>query len=255
MNIFNKTIRRVPEVTFIFWVIKTLSTTVGETGADFFAFDLAFGMSTVAMIASGVITTLLYLQFFLLKRYVTFNYWSIVVLMSILGTLITDILVDDIGISLMSLSIYFILAMLIGFFIWYLLEGTLSIHSIDTTKREAYYWLIILLAFALGTGVGDLLSEKLALGYGVAVLVFSSLIALVMMGYYAFNINETLAFWLAYILTRPLGASLGDWMIQPVKVGGLGINIIIVNTLFFIMITLLVTYLNMKQNKELSHAN
>lgn len=255
MSIVNKTIQRIPEITLIFWVIKTLSTTVGETGADFLAFDLAFGMPTVAMVASGVIATLLYLQFYLLKRYVTFNYWSIVVLMSILGTLITDILVDDIGIGLITLSIYFILAMLIGFFVWYQLEGTLSIHSIDTAKREAYYWLIILLAFALGTGVGDLMSEKLALGYGVAVFVFSSLIALVMTAYYAFNMNETLAFWLAYILTRPLGASLGDFMIQPVNVGGLGINIILVNTLFFIMITLLVTYLSMKQNKGLSHAD
>ena len=119
------------------------------------------------------------MQFNKLKRYVPLNYWSIVILMSIVGTLITDILVDSAGISLMTLSVVFSITMILGFFIWYKQEGTLSIHSIDTTKREAYYWLIILLAFALGTGVGDLISEGLAQGYSVAVLVFGGLIALV----------------------------------------------------------------------------
>ncbi len=255
MSVVKKAILRVPEVTLIFWIIKTLSTTVGETGADFLAFDLKFGMPIVAIAISSIMAVLLYFQFARLKRYSVFNYWSIVVLISILGTLITDILVDNVGVSLVNLSTIFTLAMLSGLFIWYKQEATLSIHSIDTGKREAYYWTVILLAFALGTGVGDLMSEKLAMGYGVAVFLFTSLITLITAAYYLFNINGTLVFWSCYILTRPLGASLGDFMIQPVDVGGMGISMDIVNAIFFIVIASLVTYLAIKQHKELSHAS
>lgn len=255
MSVVNKAILRVPEVTLIFWVIKTLSTTVGETGADFLAVNLKSGMPMAALIICGIMAILLYFQFARLKRYAAFNYWSIVVLMSILGTLITDILVDNVGVSLVSLSTIFTLTMLLGFFIWYKQETTLSIHSIDTSKREAYYWAIILLAFALGTGVGDLISEQLAMGYDVGVAVFSGLIILTSAAYYLFNINGILAFWLCYILTRPLGASLGDFMIQPVDLGGMGISMVIVNAIFFIVIASLVTYLATKQNKELIHAS
>jgi len=249
---FEKAMLRVPEVFLIFWVIKTLSTTVGETGADFLAFDLGIGMPLVTIIASGIMAAILFMQFNKLKRYVPFSYWSIVILMSIVGTLITDILVDLMGVSLITLSIIFSITMILGFYIWYKNEGTLSIHSIDTAKREAYYWVIILLAFALGTGVGDLISEGLAQGYGVAVLLFSGLIALVAIAYYVFKIDGVIAFWLAFILTRPLGASLGDFMTKPATEGGMGIEILTVNTLFFSVIIGLVVYLTMKQNKALS---
>jgi len=238
-----KTILRVPEVFFIFWIIKTLSTTVGETGADFLVFDLGFGMPLVTIIASGIMAAVLFMQFNKLKRYVPFSYWSIVVLMSIIGTLITDILVDQVGIGLITLSIVFSITMLLGFFIWYKNEGSLSIHSIDTAKREAYYWVIILLAFALGTGVGDLISEGLSQGYGVAVLLFSGLIALVAIAYYVFKIGGVIAFWFAFILTRPLGASLGDFMTKPPTEGGMGIGILTVNAVFFFVIISLVVYL------------
>lgn len=253
-NTLQKAILRVPEVILVFWVIKTLSTTVGETGADFLASNLGFGMPVVVIIASGMMAALLFMQFNKLKRYVPFNYWSIVILMSIVGTLITDILVDSAGISLVTLSIVFSIAMILGFFIWHKQEGTLSIHSVDTTKREAYYWLIILLAFALGTGVGDLISERLAQGYGVAVMVFGGLIALVAIAYYVFKISGVLAFWLVFILTRPLGASLGDFLTKPAIEGGMGIGMMMINGLFFSVILGLVVYLTMKQKKELTHA-
>lgn len=235
-------ILRVPEVTLIFWIIKTLSTTVGETGADFLAFNLKWGMPLTTIIMTGIMVMLLYLQFIKFKRYVPATYWSLVVLMSVVGTLITDMLVDLAGISLVTLSVTFTIMMLAGFYLWYREEGTLSIHSIDTSKREAWYWVVILLAFSLGTGVGDLISEHFALGYDKALLLFSSLIATVALAHYVFKLNAITAFWLAYILTRPLGASLGDYMIQLPTDGGLGINMMTVNMAFLAAIISLVSY-------------
>lgn len=237
-----KTLLRVPEVTLIFWIIKTLSTTIGETGADFLSSGLGWGMPITTMVMIGLMACGLFLQFTKFKRYVVANYWSLVVLMSIIGTLITDMLVDIAGVSLVSLSIIFTLMMLAGFFTWYRSEGTLSIHSIDTGKRECYYWIVILLAFSLGTGVGDLISEYFALGYDAALLLFSVLISLVVLAYYTLNMNSVAAFWIAYILTRPLGASLGDFMIQGTNDGGLGISMGTINMTFAAAIILFTGY-------------
>jgi uncharacterized membrane-anchored protein len=233
---------RVPEVTLVFWIIKTLSTTVGETGADFLAFELGWGMPVTTVLMVGIMAVLLYLQFGKFKRYVPVNYWSLVVLMSILGTLITDMLVDIAGVSLVTLSGVFTVMMLAGFFLWYREEGTLSIHSIDTGKREAWYWIVILLAFSLGTGVGDLISEHFALGYDMALLLFSGMIAIVAIAYFVFKLNAITAFWIAYVLTRPLGASLGDFLIQTPADGGLGINMLSINLAFLAAILTLVGY-------------
>jgi uncharacterized membrane-anchored protein len=249
MSDTKKFLLRVPEVTLIFWIIKILSTTVGETAADFLSTGLGFGMPLVALIIGSIMAFLLFLQFSKIKRYEPVNYWSIVVLMSIVGTLITDILVDKMGISDLTLSIVFTITMIAGFLVWHKQEKTLSIHSIDTAKREAYYWIIILLAFALGTAFGDLISEQiLSAGYGIALMLFAGLIAFVAVGYYVFKLDSVWAFWLAFVLTRPLGASLGDFMIQSFSNGGLGINITYVNILFFAIIVYLVVYLQFKQN-------
>jgi uncharacterized membrane-anchored protein len=247
-----KLLLRVPEVTFVFWVIKVLSTTVGETGADFLAFDLGYGMPKVALAMSALMAILLFIQFSRLKRYVPVIYWSIVVLMSIVGTLITDILVDSFGVSLITLSIVFLITMIAGFIVWYINEKTLSIHSIDTAKREMYYWFIILLAFALGTGVGDLISEGLSLGYGIALLLFSGTIALIAFDFYVLKMNSVLTFWLAFIMTRPLGASLGDFMTKTANDGGLGMSMTTVNILFFFVIICLVTYLSLMLQRDIS---
>ena len=249
MNATKKMLLRVPVVTILFWVVKTLSTTVGETAADFMSETLGLGMPLVALIMSSIMAVLLILQFVKLKRYVPVVYWSIVILMSIVGTLITDILVDTMGLSLVIETIIFSVTMILGFILWYGSEHTLSIHSIDTPKREAYYWIVILLAFALGTGLGDMLSEKLALGYGTALLLFAGAIALVAVAYYALKLNETVAFWIAFILTRPLGASTGDFLTAPVNKSGLGISLSVVNIIFFSIIILTVVYMSMKQKK------
>lgn len=239
---YQQALLRVPEVTLVFWIIKTLSTTVGETGADFLAVGLHWGMPATAMLVLGIMAVLLYLQFGRFKRYVPGNYWTLVVLMSVVGTLITDMLVDLAGVSLGTLSIIFTIMMLAGFYLWYREEGTLSIHSIYTGKREAWYWVVILLAFALGTGVGDLISEHFALGYSNALLLFGGLITLVAVAHYVFKLNAITAFWLAYVLTRPLGASLGDFLIQTPADGGMGVNMSTVNIVFLLGILSLVGY-------------
>ena len=230
---------RVPAVLLSFWIIKTLSTTVCETGADFLSFGVGLGMPLVTALVLGALGGLLWLQFSRLKRFVPANYWAIVVLMSVAGTLITDMLVDLAGVSLVTLTAVFSVTMLIGFALWYRREGTLSIHSIDTAAREGWYWGIILLAFALGTGVGDLIAEQFALGYATALALFAGLIGTIYLGY-RLGMNPVLAFWLAYVLTRPLGAALGDFLIQPLENGGLAIDGLWVNLGFLSTILVLV---------------
>lgn len=240
---------RVPEVTLAFWIIKTLSTTVGETGADFLAGGLGWGMPAVAVLMLAALSGLLYLQFAHLKRYVPANYWSLVVLMSVEGTLITDILVDKAGVPLTTLSAVFTVLMAAGFYVWYRNERTLSIHAIDSGKREAYYWVVILLAFALGTGVGDLISEHFALGYANGPLLFGGAITATWVAHRVFGLNPVTAFWIAYVLTRPLGASIGDYLIQAPADGGIGMNMATVNAVFLGVIVSLVAYASVTLHK------
>jgi len=239
----NLSLNKIPEITLYFWVIKILSTTVGETGADFLSGTLGLGLSTTSYIMGGILLILLSIQL-KLKRYIPVSYWSVVVMMSIVGTLITDKLVDDLGVSLVALSIFFTIAMVVVFTIWYMKEKTLSIHSIHNFIRETYYWIVILITFALGTAVGDLISEGLELGYGVALSLFSASIALVAIGFYILKLHAaTLLFWIAFILTRPVGASLGDLLIQPTTEGGLGFGLTTINIIFLSTILYFITYL------------
>jgi len=155
---FNKALNRVPEITIYFWIIKILGTTIGETAADFLSFNLHFGLVNTSYIMGGILAIVLAIQF-KFKRYVPTVYWLAVILISIVGTLITDQMVEGLGISLVTTTIIFSIALAIVFIVWYLREKTLSIHSIFTARREAFYWLAILFTFALGTASGDLLSE------------------------------------------------------------------------------------------------
>lgn len=241
---------RVPEITITFWIIKILSTTVGETGADFLSENLGLGLALTTVIMGIALIIAMIIQF-KLKRYVPVSYWTVVIGMSIVGTLFTDLLVDDMGVPLSVTAIVFTIMMIVGFIVWYIQEKTLSIHSINTFKREAYYWIIIFLAFALGTGVGDLISEKLELGYGVALGIFAAAIAITAIAYFFFKLNATCAFWIAFILTRPLGASLGDLMTQAPKDSGLGFGITSVNIIFFTVITGSIIYLSIDEYSKL----
>jgi uncharacterized membrane-anchored protein len=239
---YQKMLSKVPEITIYFWIIKIMATTVGETGADFLSFNLNWGMTKTTYLISGLLIIALFFQF-RTKRYVPTIYWLSVLLISVVGTLVTDNLVDNFGVSLVTTTIIFTLAMLLTFAAWYVSEKTLSIHSIYTTKREAFYWLAILFTFALGTAAGDLLAEGLNLGYFISVLIFAAVIGLVTFAYYRLHLNAVLAFWIAYILTRPLGASLGDFLSQPRDAGGLGLGTVWTSAIFIITILSLVIYL------------
>jgi uncharacterized membrane-anchored protein len=235
-------LNKVPEVTLFFWIIKILATTVGETVADFLNVKLNFGLTgTTAVMGVLLIITLVFQ--FRSPKYVPGLYWLAVVLISVVGTLITDNLVDNFGIPLQTTTIVFSIALLATFAGWYASEKTLSIHSIITSRREAFYWLTILFTFALGTAAGDLVAERLQLGYPISAGVFCAFIAVIAVAHLGFRRNAVLAFWAAYILTRPLGASLGDLLSQHRSHGGLGLGTTWTSALFLLTILGLVSYL------------
>lgn len=238
-----KMLNKVPEVTLYFWIIKIMATTVGETAADFLNVNMHLGLNGTSLVMSALLAVFLILQL-RARNYVPWRYWAVVVLISVVGTLITDNLVDNFGVALQTTTIAFGLALLATFAAWYASERTLSIHSIFTTKRELFYWAAILFTFALGTAAGDLAAEGLKLGYANSVLIFGALIAAVTIAYYGFKANAVLAFWIAYILTRPLGASLGDSLSQPVANGGIGLGATATSAIFLATILSLVIYLS-----------
>jgi uncharacterized membrane-anchored protein len=236
-------LNKVPEVTIYFWIIKILCTTVGETAADLMNDNLGFGLTNTTYVMGTLLVVALAFQF-RARKYVPGVYWISVVLISIVGTLITDNLTDRYGVALETTTIVFAIALAATFGAWFASERTLSIHTIYTTKREGFYWLAILFTFALGTAAGDLAAERFSLGFLTSLFIFAGLIAIVAVAHFKFKLNAILAFWIAYILTRPLGASMGDWLSQPKADGGLALGTVGTSALFLTAILGLVTYLS-----------
>jgi uncharacterized membrane-anchored protein len=235
-------LNKVPEVTLYFWVIKILCTTVGETAADYLNDTLGLGLTNTSYLMSAVLIVVLAFQF-RAPKYVPGVYWLAVVLISIVGTLISDNLVDNLGVPLETTTIAFAIALAATFAVWFAFERTLSIHTIHTSRREGFYWLAILFTFALGTSAGDLVAERLNVGYGNSVLLFGALIAVVAVAHFRLRLHAITAFWIAYVLTRPLGASIGDYMSQPSHAGGLGLGTTGTSGIFLAAILALVVYL------------
>jgi uncharacterized membrane-anchored protein len=226
-----------------------MSTTVGETAADYLNFNLHLGLSITTILVGVLLGICLLLQFNK-TEYKPVTYWMSVALISVFGTLITDNLTDHFGVPLIISSTVFAILLLGTFLLWHWKEKTLSIHAINTRARELFYWLAILMTFALGTAVGDWVSEELQWGYAQSGLIFAGLILLVTVTYYLFKVSSVLCFWLAYILTRPLGASLGDYLTQTADKGGLSLQSDYVNLVFLISIMGLVSYLTITQQKQ-----
>ena len=241
-------LNKVPEVTLWFWLIKIMTTTVGETAADFLSVNLHFGLTLTTFVTGAFLAGFLYLQI-RTRRHVPWLYWLAVTLVSVVGTLITDNLVDNFGVRLESATIFFGGALAITFAAWYAAERTLSVHTITTTRRELYYWTAILLTFALGTAAGDLASEGLQLGYANSALMFGGLIAITALANRVFKGNAVALFWIAYILTRPLGASCGDLLSQPMANGGLGMGTVVTSALFLVNIAAMVLNLSTREKK------
>jgi uncharacterized membrane-anchored protein len=243
-------LNKVPEVTLFFWIIKIMCTTVGETAADYLNESLGFGLTNTTYVTGALLAVLLLAQF-RLRKYVPMVYWSAVVVISVFGTLITDNLTDGHNVALTTTTPIFAVILAVVFGVWYGVERTLSMHSIVTTRREAFYWLAILFTFALGTAAGDLSAEKLDLGYAVSIAIFGAIIALIAFARYVLRLDPILTFWLAYIMTRPLGASIGDEMSQhDHKYGGLGLGTTGTSYIFLGAILALVVYLSISKRDQ-----
>jgi uncharacterized membrane-anchored protein len=235
-------LNKVPEITLYFWLIKVLCTTVGETFADNLNENLGLGLSGTSYVMGALLIAVLVFQF-RARKYVPGIYWLAVVLISVVGTLVSDNLVDNYGVTLQTTTIAFSAILICVFASWYAVERTLSVHTIFTTRREAFYWLAILFTFALGTSAGDFLSEQLELGYLAALGIFAGAIVIVAVLHFGLRMNAILSFWLAYILTRPLGASIGDYLASPTNEGGLGLGTNLTSIIFLSAILALVVFL------------
>jgi len=231
-------LNKVPEVTLSFWVIKIMSTTVGETGADFLAVDAGLGQGLTSIGMAVLLAIALFGQL-RTRAYTPWIYWLTVVLVSVVGTQITDVLTDKLGISLYASTAVFSVLLAINFMVWFRFERSLSINEIVTPRRELFYWATVLCTFALGTAAGDLATEALGLGFTLGAVIFGALIA----GTFAawrLGGNTVLTFWIAYILTRPFGASLGDLLTQAKTYGGLGMGAMWTSAIFLSVILILV---------------
>lgn len=231
-------LNKVPEVTLSFWVIKIMSTTVGETGADYLAVDAGFGAGPTSIGMAVLLAIALFYQM-RTRAYTPWIYWLTVVLVSVVGTQITDILTDKLDVSLYTSTTIFSALLAINFMVWYRSERSLSIRDITTPRRELFYWTTVLCTFALGTAAGDLATEALSLGFTLGAVIFAALIGATLLAW-RLGANAVLTFWIAYILTRPFGASLGDLLTQAKTYGGLGMGATWTSALFLCVIVLLV---------------
>ncbi|MGW0038498.1 COG4705 family protein [Gordonia sp. NPDC003376] len=234
---------KVPEITIFFWIIKILATTVGETAADYLNMTLGAGLRTTTIVTLVLAVIALIAQFSV-RRYIPVVYWWTVLVISVTGTLVTDTLTDSWGVPLITSTTVFAVALILVFAAWYRVERTLSIHSIRTVPREAFYWLAILVTFALGTAAGDLIAERLDLGYRLSAAVFALVIVAIAVAHRSFGLPAVVAFWAAYVVTRPLGASLGDLLTQSRTDGGLGFGTTVTNVVFLAVMVVLVAYLS-----------
>ena len=246
-------LNKVPEITLYFWIIKVLCTTVGETAADFLNVNLNFGLTGTSIVTGVLLAVVLWFQF-KSPKYIPSIYWMAVVLISVFGTLVTDNLTDAMGVPLETSTILFALLLAGTFWLWHTKEKTLSIHSIFTRQREVFYWLAILFTFALGTATGDLMAEGLGLGYLLTGVIVAGVIALIALAW-RMGLNAILSFWLIYILTRPLGASLGDFLSQPLSHGGLNLGATWTSVIFLLAILGTVVYLTLTKKDVIDRSD
>lgn len=214
-----KLLRKVPEITAYFWIIKILTTGMGEAASDFFV--QRFNPILAVVITGILLLASLFIQFSA-RRYSTWTYWLAVTLVAVFGTMAADVLHKGLGIPYLYSTIFFAITLAMIFSIWHVTEKTLSIHSINNFRREFFYWATVLTTFALGTAAGDMTASTLHLGYFNSGILFLIIIAIPIITYWLLRFNEVFTFWFAYIVTRPLGASFADWMGKSHKLGGLG---------------------------------
>ena len=232
--------RKVPEIIALFWIVKLLTTAMGEATSDFMV--VKFNPYLAVFLGGVVLAIALYIQFSV-RKYNAWIYWFAVSMVAVFGTMAADGLHKQLHVPYIASTIFFALVLAAVFVAWRIRESTLSIHSINTRRREVYYWLTVLSTFALGTAAGDLVANTFGLGYFTAGLLFLGLILIPAIIYWLTHKHEVLWFWSAYVLTRPLGASFADWTSKPKSVGGLGYGDGHVAIVLTIVILILVAYL------------
>jgi uncharacterized membrane-anchored protein len=224
---------KVPEVTAIFWLTKLLTTAMGESTSDY----LVKHMDPVVAVGFGSIGLAAALSLQLVaRRYIPWIYWLAVLMVAIAGTMAADVLHIRFGVPYAVSTPFFAVILAAVFLLWYKSEGTLSIHSIDTLRRELFYWAAVIATFAMGTALGDFTAMTLHLGYLASAVLFAVVILVPAVGYWRFDWNEVFSFWFAYVLTRPLGASVADWLGKPHDVGGTGLGDGVVTVVFAVAI-------------------
>lgn len=234
---------KVPEVTALFWIIKMMSTTVGAAAADALNLGWQLGLGGTTVVMGALFAAALGGQL-RTHRYLPWLYWITVLLASVFGTLVIDLLTARAGLPASASTMVLSAALLVALALWYRREGTLALDAVDTPARERFYWLAVLLAFALGTACGDWLTESLRLGYAQSALGFGVLVALAAMARFGFGAGTAPTFWWAFVMTRPLGAACRDLLAQPEANGGLGLSTGAVNALFLAVIVGLIAYLS-----------
>jgi uncharacterized membrane-anchored protein len=231
---------KVPEITIYFWIIKVLTTGMGEVFSDYLVKHID---PIIAVAITGIVLAASLILQFSVRRYTAWIYWLVVVMVSIFGTMAADVLHVGLGIPYLVSTMFFVLALIIIFVTWYWIEKTLSIHSIYTRRREVFYWSTVLGTFALGTAAGDMTAITLHLGYFSSGILFAVLLAIPSLGYRLFRLNGIFAFWFAYIMTRPVGASFSDWISASPSRSGLGLGEGQVSLGLTIIILVLISYL------------
>lgn len=253
-NVSKTPLRKVPEIIVLFWAVKILTTAMGEATSDFLVFKIN---PYLAVAIGGCVLCLALLLQFSVKKYIAWVYWPAVVMVAVFGTMAADSLHIQLGIPYIISTLFFLIVLAAVFILWYRTEKTLSIHSITTRRRELFYWATVLSTFALGTALGDLTATTFGLGYFLSGILFSVIFLIPAIGYRWFKLNEIVAFWFAYIVTRPLGASFADWMSKAPSSGGLGWGDGTISLLLTFLIIIFVGYLSItkkdiKKSKQAS---
>jgi uncharacterized membrane-anchored protein len=240
----DETALRVPRVTVYFWIIKALSTAMGEAASDYLVRVFPPVLAVVLGFAGFLIAMAIQLT---RRRYIAWAYWLAVCAVGVFGTMVADVLHVGLGVPYALSAPLFAIILAAVFIVWFRVERTLSIHTVDTTRREIFYWLAVVSTFALGTAVGDLTAVTFSLGYLVSAIVFGALIVAVALAYRLLHLGPVIAFWSAYVLTRPFGASVADWLGKPPALGGVGVGDGTVALVFLLAIVGLVTYLQVSK--------
>ncbi len=239
-----RALSKVPEITIYFWIIKILTTAMGEATSDY----LVFHINPYAAVILGAVgfAAAFVLQFWV-KRYIALVYWLLVVMVSIFGTMVADVTHVVLGVPYEMSTAVFATALVVILTLWNPVEGTLSIHSIFTPRRELFYWATVLATFALGTAAGDMTAATFHLGYLVSGVLFTILFIIPGIGYRLGAFNKVLAFWFAYIMTRPMGASFADYFGKPESMSGLGYGSLIVSVVLTAFIVVFVGYVSVSR--------